>query len=63
MGCILTVLLVALILAIDFGITAGGTWLVCWGFGLEFTWPAVIAVWVIFTALCIIARKAAGSKS
>ena len=59
---ILIVLLVVLLLALDFAICAGGTWLVCWGFGLTFSWPAALAVWIIFTALCAIARQA-NSKS
>ena len=48
MGIILlTILGIILILSIDFLLSAGLVWIVCWAFGWTFTWPIAIGVYAI----------------
>ena len=44
---LLVLLIIAIVLALDFFICAGLVWVICWAFGLVFTWKIAIGVWVI----------------
>lgn len=47
MGCAIVIALAIAILGIEFLSIAVIVRVVCWGFGLTFTWPAVVAIFVI----------------
>ncbi len=45
--------IVALAIGISLGIVGYFVWLVCWGFGLEFSWKIAIGVWALLVLLNI----------
>ena len=47
MGCATFIALALVVLGIEFLSIAVVVRVVCWGFGLTFTWPAVVAIFVI----------------
>ena len=49
-------LLIAVALGLSFFIIAGIYKLVCMAFGFEFTWLRGLAVWLIYTVICGIAK-------
>ena len=51
MGCAIWLIMLIVVLAVDFFIVAGCTALICWAFGLSFTWQAVAAVWFVINVL------------
>lgn len=58
MGCFAVILIVLLALGIDFLVTSGIYWVTCWAFGLTFTWPIALAIWLITIVLCGIFKPA-----
>lgn len=55
------ILAVIAVLAIDFLITAGAIWVICWAFGLSWSWKFAIGVWLVM-ALISAAVKARVEK-
>ncbi len=51
MGCAAWLVGLLIVLTIDFFFVAGVTALVCWAFGLTFTWPIVIAAYAVVNLL------------
>lgn len=51
MKALITILIIAICLAISFFCTAGLVWVVCWAFGLTWSWKIALGVWA---ALCLI---------
>lgn len=51
MKALITILIIAICLAISFFGTAGLVWVVCWVFGLSWSWKIALGVWA---ALCLI---------
>ena len=51
MKALITILIIAICLAISFFGTAGLVWVVCWAFGLSWSWKIALGVWA---ALCLI---------
>lgn len=49
------ILLIILALALSFFGTAGVVWLVCWAFGLAWSWEIAISVWA---AICHVSSAA-----
>lgn len=45
MKFVITTILIAIILAISFICTAGLVYLVCWGFGIAWSWKISVGVW------------------
>lgn len=40
-------LLVLVVYAVSFFVTAGILWLICWAFALTFTWKIAIGIWLV----------------
>ena len=51
MKALITILIIAICLAISFFGTSGLVWVVCWAFGLSWSWEIALGVWA---ALCLI---------
>lgn len=51
MKALITILIIAICLAISFFGTAGLVWVVCWAFGLSWSWKIALGVWAV---LCLI---------
>lgn len=51
MEILIAILIIAICLAISFFSTAGLVWVVCWAFGLLWSWKIALGVWA---ALCLI---------
>lgn len=51
MKILIAILIIAIYLAISFFSTAGIVWVVCWAFGLLWSWKIALGVWA---ALCLI---------
>lgn len=51
MNALIIILIIAICLAISFLGTAGLVWVVCWAFGLSWSWKIALGVWA---ALCLI---------
>lgn len=43
----LLALLVLVVYAVSFFVTAGILWLICWAFALTFTWKIAIGIWLV----------------
>lgn len=50
-------LIIIAALAVDFLIISGIYWVICWAFGLTFTWPIALAIWLITCVLAGIVRS------
>lgn len=48
---VVAILLIILALALSFFGTAGLVWLVCWAFGLAWSWKIAIGVWAV---ICLV---------
>lgn len=48
---------ILLLLGLDFCITSGLFWVVCWAFGLTFTWKIALGIWVISIFLAAIFKS------
>lgn len=48
---LLTALIVLAVFALDFLGLSGIYWVVCWAFGLTFTWPIALAIWLVTLVL------------
>jgi len=46
-GCLFIILVVLGYITLDFAISAGLIWVICWAFDLFFNWKAVIGVWIL----------------
>ena len=51
MKVLITILIIAICLAVSFFGTAGLVWVICWAFGLSWNWKIALGVWA---ALCLI---------
>lgn len=51
MKALIAILIIAICLAISFFGTVGLVWVVCWAFGLSWSWKIALGVWA---ALCLI---------
>lgn len=51
MAALLFMVLALLILIISFSITSGMIWVVCWAFGLAFSWRLAVGIWVVLIIL------------
>ena len=58
----LAVAAVLLCAALSVGITGLLVWVVCWAFGLEWSWKLAIGVWAVLSLIAG-AVKATGGKS
>ena len=54
---IAALLIIIIALAISILFVAGLTYLVCWGFGITFTWPLAIGVWALLGLLGTIFKR------
>lgn len=57
MGCLLVFIIWLGIMIVDFLLTAGIVWLVCFAFGLVFSWKMVLGIWAIIAILHSIFSK------
>lgn len=46
-GCLIILLALVGYMALDFAISMGLIWLLCWAFNLVWNWKAVIGVWLL----------------
>lgn len=51
MGCLTIILIMIGVWILDFLLTAGAVWLVCFAFGLVFSWKIVLGIWAIIAVL------------
>ena len=63
MGVIVIIITVICILVLSYFATAGLFWLICWGFGMTFSWKIATAVWAIIFILGSIFRGGKGGTS
>ena len=57
MTVLLFIGLFILALGLEFIITAGLVWVVCWAFSLLFSWKLVIGIWAVLSLLGIFLRS------
>lgn len=46
-GCLAAIILVIVAFAFSFLCTAGLIWLICWAFGLGFSWKITFGIWLV----------------
>lgn len=59
---IIIVLMIVVVIGIDFLIAAGIVKLVCWCFGLVFSWKVTLGIWVLLCVFSTFIRATRGSK-
>ena len=57
MGCLIALLIFIVAMVVDFLVTSGLVWLVCFAFGLIFSWKVVIGIWAVVILLQAIFGK------
>lgn len=57
MKVIMVIITFICILVLSYFATVGLSWLICWGFGVTFSWKVATAVWAIIFILDSIFRK------
>ena len=63
MGCLIALLIFVTAIVVDFLVTSGLVWLVCFAFGLIFSWRIVIGIWAVVVLLQAIFGKNVVLKS
>ena len=63
LAAVLTVLIFLVFMAVSFLIIAALTYLICMGFGFEWSWTRSLGVWAVFTLLRWIVSAAKPSKN
>ena len=48
---LIAILIIVVVFTLSFLVIAGMYWIVCWAFGMVFSWQIAVGVWVVYTVL------------
>ncbi len=51
MKALMVILFIVALLGVAFLFSVGLTWVICWAFGLQFSWKIAVGVWILVIIL------------